>query len=74
MTYANSLLFGPGVAVRLLQRLGLMTDIVQGFETAAPLNHFFAAILAAEARWLRHHDLPAGLSLYAIAGKPSVDL
>jgi hypothetical protein len=73
LTYANSLLLGPGVAVRLLQRLGLMTEIVQGFETAAPLNQYFAAILTAEARWLRQHDLPAGLSLYAIAGKPGVD-
>lgn len=73
MTYANSLLFGPGAAVRLLQKLGLMTDIVQGFETTAPLNQLFGAILTAEARWLRQHNLPAGLSLYAIAGKPGVD-
>jgi len=73
MTYANSLLFGPGAAVRLLQKLGLMTDVVQGFETAAPLNQFFRAILAAEARWLQQHDLPAGLSLYALAVKPDAD-
>lgn len=74
MTYANSLLFGPGAAVRLLQRLGMMTASIQGFETAPPLNQYLTAILTAEARWLRQHDLPAGLSLYAVAGKPDVGL
>lgn len=69
VTYANSLLFVPGAGLRLLQLFGLMTDVARQLDVAPPLNQLFRAVLAAEARWLRHHDLPAGLSLYAIARK-----
>jgi SAM-dependent methyltransferase len=72
MTYANSLLFGPGVAVRLLQKQGMMRDVAQGFATTSQVSRLLGAILAAEAGWLRHRDLPVGLSLYAIAEKPYI--
>lgn len=69
MTYANSLLFVPGAGLRLLQKLGSMADVARELDASPPLNRLLGAILATEARWLRHHDLPAGLSLYAIARK-----
>lgn len=36
------------------------------------LNAGLLAMMRAEARWLRHHDLPFGLSLLCIARKPMV--
>lgn len=35
-----------------------------------PLNSFFGALLGVERIWLRHADLPCGLSLLAIARRP----
>lgn len=69
LTYANSLLFAPGAALRLLQKLGLMADVAQELSVAPPLNGLLSRILAAEARWLRQRNLPAGLSVYALARK-----
>ena len=69
LTYANSLLFAPGVALRLLQKLGLMADVAQELNISRPLNRLLRGFLAAEARWLRQRDLPAGLSVYAVARK-----
>ena len=36
---------------------------------APPVNAALGAVLAVEARWLRRHNLPAGLSLLAVARK-----
>lgn len=69
LTYANSLLFLPGAGLRLLQKLGLMADVAQELTVWSPFNRLLGEILAAEARWLGRRDLPAGLSLYAIARK-----
>jgi SAM-dependent methyltransferase len=68
LTYANSLLLLPAIAVRLSQRQG-RTRVEEQLETAAPLARLFTTILRGEAQFLRHWDAPAGLSLYAIARK-----
>lgn len=69
LTYANSLLLAPGVGLRLLQKLGVMTDVARELDVSPRCNRLLRGILAAEARWLRRRNLPAGLSLYAVARK-----
>ncbi len=69
ITYANSLLLIPAIATRLAQQYGF-TSIQQGLATAPSLNRLLATALNIEARWLRRHHFPAGLSLYALARKP----
>ncbi len=68
LTYANSILFLPAVAVRLSQREG-HSEVEEQLDTAAPLAWFFKTVLRSEAQILRHADAPFGLSLYAIAKK-----
>jgi SAM-dependent methyltransferase len=69
VTYANSLLFAPGAAVRLLQKSGLAAGVAGEMSGASPFSRLLSDILAVEARWLRRRNFPAGLSLYAIARK-----
>lgn len=69
LTYANSLLLAPGVGLRLLQKLGLMTDVTSELGVSPRVNRLLRGFLAAEAHWLRRRNLPAGLSLYALARK-----
>lgn len=66
MTYANSLLFPAGVAVRWAARRG-WGDGNDLRPLPAALNAALATVLTCEARWLRTHDLPIGLSLYCLA-------
>jgi SAM-dependent methyltransferase len=68
LSYANSLLLLPAIAVRLLQRQG-QGEVEEQLDTAAPLAWLFKTILRTEAQWLRYVNAPAGLSLYAIAKK-----
>ena len=69
LTYANTLFGAPIAALRLLQRWRVL-PFLPSLYTTAGLNAGLAAALAQEARRLRRHDLPAGLSLYALAQKP----
>lgn len=70
ITYANSLLSPPLVAIRLLQRwLGWQVDEADLTDSLA--NRIFAQTLQWEAAWLSHSDLPFGISLYAVAQKGS---
>ena len=69
ITYANSLLVIPAIAIRLAQRYGL-TSVQQGLAATASLNRLLATALNIEVRWLHRHHFPAGLSLYALARKP----
>lgn len=66
LTYANTLLFPAAVASRLLARAG-----VGGGDDLHilpdPLNRVMLSVLNAEARWLRRHDFPFGLSLLCTA-------
>jgi SAM-dependent methyltransferase len=65
LTYANSLLFPMAAAGRLLARAG-----IRGDDDLCPLpaciNSLLLGVLTAEARWLRTHDLPIGLSLICL--------
>jgi SAM-dependent methyltransferase len=70
ITFFNSLLLVPAVAVRLIQRLRReppeehVSDLAVGPEWLYPALEF---PLRAEASWLRRdHTLPAGLSLLAV--------
>lgn len=71
-TYANTLLLLPAIVVRLAQQMGY-SSVQPQLNTSSALNLLFKTILRAEAKWLRHHSLPAGLSLYALARKPQSD-
>jgi SAM-dependent methyltransferase len=66
LTYANSLLFPAQAVVRILARLGLV-----GGDDLRPLppslNCLLLGMLSLEARWLRQHNLPMGLSLVCLA-------
>jgi SAM-dependent methyltransferase len=68
VSYANTLLLLPAIAVRLSQRQGT-AEVKDQLETAAPLAWMFKTILRSEAQFLRYFNAPAGLSLYAIAKK-----
>lgn len=72
LTYANGLLFLPEITVRLVARAGLL-----GGDDLRPmpvrLNQLLRGVLATEARWLRHRDLPVGLSLLCLAQRPTTD-
>lgn len=76
LTYANTLAFAPIVARRLLGQLanGAHSDVGP---VPTPLNAALGGLLGCEARWLREHDLPFGLTVIALARKegrrPSVD-
>ncbi|MDI9549036.1 MAG: methyltransferase domain-containing protein, partial [Chloroflexota bacterium] len=68
VTYANSALAAPIAALRLLQRWRLLPFAPYLYTTPA-IDALLVAALRCEVRWLRWHDLPAGLSLYVAARK-----
>jgi hypothetical protein len=68
LTYANTNLSLPVAAMRLAQRWGLLRWQPETYRQ--PVLHQIAAyLLRQEAKWLRHTDLPWGLSLCAVARK-----
>lgn len=68
VTFANTLLSPPLVALRLLQRWGgLALDDTS--LAGSPANSLFARVLALEAQWLRSADFGFGISLYVLARK-----
>jgi ubiquinone/menaquinone biosynthesis C-methylase UbiE len=75
LTHTNASLFPVMLAVRLAQRMrGLATheDEATGEITVppAPVNGALAALLAVEARLVRHVQMPFGSSLLCLARKP----
>jgi 2-polyprenyl-3-methyl-5-hydroxy-6-metoxy-1,4-benzoquinol methylase len=72
-TYAVSTAYFPAMLYRrvrtamLGKRAPVRTD---EFPLPKPLNSLLRASMAMEARWLRHRNLPFGLSLMCIARKP----
>ncbi len=67
VTYWNCVLFPPAVVRRkLLAAQG--SDLVP---VHPALNRVLAGILRAEARWIRRATLPFGLSVFAVAKRPS---
>jgi SAM-dependent methyltransferase len=65
LTYANVFVFPFAVLVRLGGRAGLLRDDLLWL--ARPFGGLMLGALSAEARRLRKHDLPAGLSLVCLA-------
>jgi len=61
----------PAILVRALQGSRTVSSDVTMPSAAA--NRFLLALLTVESKWLRHHSLPAGLSLIALARKPSAE-
>jgi SAM-dependent methyltransferase len=72
VTYANSLLFPAVAGLRLLQRaLGRSASKASDVQETPPLlNLLLLAVLALEGKLLALTDLPAGLSVLAIAQRP----
>ena len=68
LTFANTLLAPPLMIARLLQRWGLLPLAAEAYDDPAA-NRLFHAALQQEAVWLRHGNLPYGISLYALARK-----
>lgn len=68
LSYFNSLLFPAIVAIRAIQRLFRLksTGIALSPRTG-PLNIVMRKVLATEARWLRRHNFPWGVSIIAVA-------
>ncbi len=69
LSYANTLLFPPAAAKRLLEPL--LPAPPPGHSDVAPnpawLDAALSAVLGAEAVWLRRRNLPFGLSVVALA-------
>ncbi len=69
LSYANTLLFPPALAKRLLEPL--LPAGEPGRSDIAPnppwLDDALSAVLGAEARWLRRRNLPFGLTVIALA-------
>jgi len=66
VSYANTLLFVPAIAARLLGRTtGLGSDDMRPMP--GPINRVLLAALMLEARWLARQNLPFGLSLLCLA-------
>ena len=70
-TFANSLLAPPIVAMRLLQRWGLL-PLSEDLYADGAVNRLLGAALQAEAGWLRRRDLPVGTSLFVVAVRPTI--
>ena len=69
-TFANSLLAPPIVAMRLLQRWGML-PLSEDLYADGAVNRLLGAALHAEAGWLRRRDLPFGTSLFVVAIRPT---
>jgi SAM-dependent methyltransferase len=69
LTYANTLLF-PLIYLRRILA-GRRPDPASDVELPTPiLNRILEFILKVENQWLKHLDLPIGVSLFALAQKP----
>jgi len=68
VTYANSLLAPAVVAVRLLQRWGVIGFTPELYDEGG-VNRLLGAALRIEASWLRRRNLPWGISLFVLAKK-----
>ncbi|MFN3335747.1 MAG: hypothetical protein ACK47M_24875, partial [Caldilinea sp.] len=66
VTYANSLLSPAVVAVRLLQRWGVLA-FSPALYNEGGVNRLLGMALHVEAAWLRKRNLPWGTSLFVLA-------
>jgi SAM-dependent methyltransferase len=76
MTFANSALLPPTFVVARWRRIGRKLGLVKPYETSlldvpGPANLALTWLLTAEAKVLEKVDLPAGVSLFALARRAS---
>ncbi len=69
LSYANTVLFPMALTKRLLENVLVMGNGSDIHPNPPWQDAFLAKFLYAEARWLRHHSLPFGLSVIAIGRK-----
>jgi ubiquinone/menaquinone biosynthesis C-methylase UbiE len=69
VTYANSLLLLPAIVRRVFQRVVGRAACSDLRLPPRSINHLLTAVLRAERVWLRKFNLPAGLSVLALAKK-----
>lgn len=69
VTFANTLLAPPVIALRLLQGWGVI-PFAPTVYTSGVTNRTLGMALARESVWLRAHNLPFGVSLYLLAQRP----
>jgi SAM-dependent methyltransferase len=69
VTYVNALLLLPAIVWRVVQRVRGHTSSSDLRLPPRPINAMLKAMLYAERAWLRHCNLPVGLSLLALAQK-----
>ena len=68
VTYANTLLASPAIALRLLQRWHILA-LSDSTYTSPWINCLLTMALRLESRWLQKRNLPLGLSLWVLARK-----
>ncbi len=75
ITYAMASILLPVAVVRWASRLRPRRGAPRStyVRTPEPLNSWLAAVLRAEAAWLRRADLPFGTSVMALAERPSAE-
>lgn len=69
LSHFNTLLFPLAVLVRIKERLLGSTVAAGNHVPPAPINRLFQKIFTAERRWLKHFDLPFGISLMVVLEK-----
>ncbi|MEZ5064800.1 MAG: methyltransferase domain-containing protein [bacterium] len=69
MTHGMASILPPVAAVRWMARLTKSEEGPQSsyVDTPEPVGRVLTGVLGAEARWLRHGDLPFGTSIFALA-------
>lgn len=70
-SYFNTVLFPPIAAIRALKMATGSTAADDDAMPPAPVNNLLAGLFGAELGWLRHGDLPTGVSIVLIARRPA---
>lgn len=68
-TYANITFFAPILAGRLLMRMTGIRPASENNVNISALNGIFGKIFSAERFWLKHRNLPFGVSIVVVARK-----
>ena len=68
-TYANWTFFTPILTGRILMRVTRIKPASENNITISALNGVFGRLFAAERFWLRHFDMPLGVSIVIVAKK-----
>jgi SAM-dependent methyltransferase len=68
-SYFNTLLFPLAALVRIKERLLGSSAAAGSHVPAAPINHLLRTVFTIERRWLKHFDLPFGISVLCVLEK-----